>query len=75
MRFAADTLAPEAIADASRRCVVFGTVCAAEASKTWRTPDMYSFAGTKQSAPMVIILANETHAGNLTTRRLSEASP
>jgi hypothetical protein len=75
MRLAADTLAPQAIAGASRRRVASGIAYAAGTSTTWRTSGNFGFVNTKPSCPMVMIPVNKAHAGNLTNRRLSEASP
>ena len=75
MRLAADTLAPEANAVASRPWVASRAACASSALPTWRCVGRYGFAGTKPSTPMMTIPVDQAHAGNLTTRRLSEASP
>jgi len=75
MRLAADTLAPQAIADASRRRIASGIAGASVTSATWRTSRDFGFVNTKPSCPMVMIPANKAHAGNLTSRRPSEASP
>ncbi len=74
MRLAADMLAPQAIADASRRCVASGIACAGTLT-TWCTSGNFGFGNTKPSSPMVMIPGNKVHAGNFTTRRPSEASP
>ena len=77
MRLAADTLAPQATAGASRRRVPGGTACApGRTFTTWRTSGLYGFTGTKPCrADGDHLLVNKPHVGNITTRRLSEASP
>ena len=74
MRLAADMLAQQATAGVSRRRVPSGTACASGAFTTWRTSGLYGFT-TKPSAPMVMTAVNPLHAGDITTRRPSEASP
>ncbi len=74
MRLAADTLAPQATAVASRRRVASGTACASGTFTTWRTVGDDRFAGMKPCSPMVMVSVH-AHAGNITTRRPSEASP
>ncbi len=75
MRLAAGMLAPQAIADASRRRIASGIACATGSSSTWRSSGNFGFVSTKPSSSMVMIPGTKAHAGNLTTRRLSEASP
>jgi hypothetical protein len=75
MRLAADTLAPQAIAGASRRRVASGMACVSSLDTTWRATGYFGFVSTKPSSPMVMIPATKAHAGNAITRRPSETSP
>ena len=76
MRIAADTLAPQAIAGASRRRVTSGTAFVDGTTfAAWPAAGLYGFAGTKPCPPMMSTPVNPSHVGHITARRPSEASP
>ncbi len=74
MRIAAETLAPQAIAGASRRCAASGSAFAGDKSATWSTTGLPGSAATKPRFSMVMTPV-PTHLANTTARRLSEVSP